>query len=756
MSSQPITTTATTTHTSYSMEITDNNSRLEADKIETLPNNLDFSKDTHELDPAMVNKAAIEPKLENLDSLLGSMNEPEEPLLKKQKVEECVLAPTVIESVVSEPVLPVVSSSSSQPPIPAVQPLLPVVPEINAIIKDEDTYSQLQSIKQFNDSTPPPVAPPIKSEPTHIPRTVPVSTTLTPAPINTPISNMSALPINYNLNIYSQKPYAQPPAVPKVPIERRNRLVIIYDQLRFSHTKAQLSDLQTLTNEDLSVVEIGKIHEVDTSKKYYYINFIIEYNPELDSNMDKLITFVDSKPKVLEESTEVAYHFQFDHSIKWSEYKQQEKEQYNTFLDVLGKSCSEKVVQCSVINKYKMSTIYVTDKADLEKLTKEIQEDIGRWKNLRVLDYGENFIRCIPDLSFPATLETINLGGGFALETLSELRIPSKLKSFQAFGGSITSIDDVVFPYTLESLNLVDNKIHFLNYVDFPPTLVNLDVSQNRIESLKGVNLPRSLKSLSIANNPIDCIRGVKFPEGLEYLDVSCIPNESMTGVKFPDLLQSLNLQQSMTNTRGLKLPYFVKNLNLASNGVNSINPLKLPNTIEHLYLADNNIKTLNKVQFPTALKKLYLGNNLITTLKNVQFPDSIELLDMDMDPELDENEKHITTLKDVIFPPNLKTLKLAYHSIKSVEGIHFPPSLEHLCLAYNELRVFKNNKFGPNLKTLDLSGNQELISLDQMLLPESLKVIKIPSQLVNNLPAYIVERANRKQLTIYKSMPYE
>lgn len=541
---------------------------------------------------------------------------------------------------------------------------------------------------------------------------------------------------------------------------KKNRLVIVYDKPRYTHMKILLEGLQNNKNENIYIIELNSIDSLDSDTRfstvlYDYLNICVEYNDEFENNMKKLIDFIEHAATRLQGMSEIAYHFHFDSHKKWEDYQEYERQEYLRFLAVLSKVAGDQVTQCSVINKYEINTIYLTERNDLAKLGQEIQEDIQNWKNLKVFDYGENCIRFFPGVKFPDSLEILNIGGGYSLETLAGFKMPPNLKVLVACNGSISSIDNVSFPSSLQKLQLVENKIYFLNYVEFPPRLDTLDVSQNRIDSLRGVNFPRNLKYLSLSQNPIECIKGAKFPESLEYLDLSCIPNESMTGVKFPDLLHSLNLQQSMTNTRGLKLPAFLKEVNLGFNGVNSINPLKLPNSIESLYLGNNNIKTLNKVQFPTALKELYLGNNLVTTLKNVQFPHGLELLDIEMDPDIDENDKRITTLKDVIFPAGLKVLRLGYHSIKSVESIEFPYSLTSLSLAYNELKIIRNVKFGNNLRTLDLSGNQELTNIDHLLIPESVTDLRIPSLLVTNLPAYIVERANRKQLVISKSLPF-
>ncbi|KAG7192505.1 uncharacterized protein KQ657_001600 [Scheffersomyces spartinae] len=540
------------------------------------------------------------------------------------------------------------------------------------------------------------------------------------------------------------------PPTPKI-----SRLVILYDTPKYQHMKTQIEDFKLFPHTSLKVVLLS---DLDLLQKdpYDWLNLCIEYNDEFSGNLKKISEFIDTNKEYIKSFKEIGYHFQFDSRKKWpDDYTEFDKDEYSSFINILKSTVADKVVHCSIINKFEINTIYLTNKDDLEKLGHEIQSDIDSWKNLRLFDYGDNCIRFFPGVKFPDTLELMNIGGGYALETLAGFKMPPKLKVLIASHGSITNIDNIQFPSTLETLELVENKLYFINHVEFPMKLEKLDLSNNRIDNLRGIEFPKNLKQLSLSMNPIDSIKGIKFPNHLEYLDISCVPNESMTGVKFPDSLVALNLQESMITTRGLKLPPFLKEVNLGDNGVNSINPLKLPDSIEKLWLTNNNIKTLNKVQFPRTLKELYLGNNMITTLKNVLFPKTLQLLDMEMDPEFDEHDKHLTTLKDVVFPINLKHLNLGYHSIKSVESIEFPYHLETLSLRYNELKVFRNNKFGPYLKKLDLSGNQDLISLDHILLPDALVDLRVPNQLVDKLPGYIIERANSKKLVITKSSPY-
>lgn len=569
----------------------------------------------------------------------------------------------------------------------------------------------------------------------------------------------AALVSNSHKN-YNSYP-ATSPSKPAKPSPPTNRLVIIYDKPRYYHMIMQLSELRNQPNEIVHILELSSISSLLTdptlsTTKFHHLNICIEYNNESQSNLGKFITFIEQNDVKFQTFDDISYHIHFAPDKKWNtDYTEQEKSEYMRFLEVLNKMCGDKIHQCSIINKYDMDTVYITDQNDLSKLGQEIQDDFGYWKNLKILDYGESSIRFLPGVKFPDSLQVLNIGGGYALETLTGFKMPLNLTTLLASQGSINTIDNITFPPTLERLELADNKIYFLNYIDFPSNLLHLDLSQNRIESLRGVNFPPNLQSLNLGFNPIESLKGCKFPDNLKYLDISNIPNDSMTGVKFPDLLIVLNLQASMTNTRGLKLPLHLKKLILCDNGVNSINPLKLPNSIEVLYLNNNNVKTLNKVQFPSSLKELYLGDNLITTLKNVQFPSSLEVLDIDMDPDYDEHEKHITTLKDVIFPPNLRVLKLGYHSIKSIESFEFPYSLNSLSLAYNELKTLRNVRLGGGLKYLDLSGNQELLNIDHLAIPESVGELRVPPELVDNLPGYLVERVNKKRVIVKKSMKY-
>ncbi|KAG7662360.1 uncharacterized protein J8A68_004131 [[Candida] subhashii] len=644
----------------------------------------------------------------------------EEPPTKKTRLEDSSVAdPTTNQTIISSPNIPVTNSASV-------------------------TQSMIITSQSPPASSMPPVANSANTS------SAAATANFNVTPLAKPLVTPNSGPNNITTSL--------PPLTPLPEVKKINRLVLLHDKPKYYHTIMQLKSLRELPNNFVTVLEIGTIDKVlkettISAVKFDHFHMNIEYNEHFQANLNKFIAFLKKNQKMIDEVGDLAYHIHFEPGKKWVEYKRSEVKAYYNFLDAIRDAGADKVVQCSIVNKYDMDTVYMTEKEELTKLGNEIQQDIEYWKNLKILDYGESSIRVLPGVKLPDSLEVLNIGGGYALETLTGFKMPPKLNTLLAGQGAIHTIDNVDFPSSLERLSIEDNKIYFLNYVEFPPSLKHLDVSQNRIETLRGVEFPRGLESLNLGFNPIESIRGIRLPTGLKELEISNIPNESMTGVKFPDHLEVLNLQSSMTNTRGLKLPQHLKVLVLTGNGVNSINPLKLPNTIEVLYLNQNNIKTLNKVQLPSRLRELYLGENMITTLKNVTFPSTLELLDLEGDSDQAfASDKLITTLKDVVLPPNLKILKLGYHSIKSIESYEFPVSLRFLSLAYNELKQIRNLKFGNHLKTLDLSGNPELLSLDNVIIPESVTELRVSPQLIDNLPGYVIERANRHRLIIKKS----
>lgn len=506
-----------------------------------------------------------------------------------------------------------------------------------------------------------------------------------------------------------------------------------------------------VSNSTHNVSQVTMENLQPSSGTYNRMDICIEVYEGFENHLEKLVSFMTGNGSYMASIPNIAFHIHYEPYSDWSEINESRRSIIMSAIDTLRSVAGPNVVHASIIHKYNSSTVFITERDQLQELGHQIQNDFLQFPKLHTLDYRENGLRFFPGVKFPLSLQTLNIGGGASLETLSGFKLPPSLKTLTVGSGSMTNIDNISFPSTLENLTVIENKIYFLEYVDFPPYLKHLDLSSNRIESLQDVNFPLYLKSLNLSYNPIENIKGAKFPEKLEYLDISHIPNESMAGIRLPDLIVSLNLQRSMTNIRGLKFPYNVKDLNIAHNGVNSVNPLKLPNSIENLHLGYNNIKTLNKVQFPTSLKTLYVGNNLITTLKNVQFPYTLEVLDFDNDAFREEQDKCLTSLKDVVLPPNLRVLKLGYHAIKSVEGIEMPANLTWLSLAHNGLKSIRNVTFGNNLKVLDLRGNFELYNIDQLQIPESVVDLRIPAQLISYLPAYIIDRANKGQLTLSK-----
>lgn len=223
---------------------------------------------------------------------------------------------------------------------------------------------------------------------------------------------------------YKPNTYIPPSAAPMIPIplpifpSNRKRLVIIYDKKpRFSHTKNQLKELEFVTPlEQLITIELQLLEdkklEIENPKPtpFQYLNIIIEYNDEFEHNLKIFCDFLEANPKIFAKIPDIAYHIHFDYDKNWLEVTQPQKDTYFAFLKTLSTHCSEQIKQCSILNKYELNTIYLTGKEDLAKLGQEIQEDLQNWPNLKVCDYGENFIRFFPGVKFPDSLETLNIG----------------------------------------------------------------------------------------------------------------------------------------------------------------------------------------------------------------------------------------------------------------------------------------------------------------------------------------------------------
>ncbi|KAI5958422.1 hypothetical protein CANMA_004266 [Candida margitis] len=528
-----------------------------------------------------------------------------------------------------------------------------------------------------------------------------------------------------------------------------NYRLVVTSESHQGYTKSSfLEELRDLKNTELTTLDIEKADKEKFTFPHAleYIHLLVEYDEKKWEKLTKYTDYLKSNSQLLTENTNVGCHIFFNGDKSWKDYSAIDVEQYKKFISTVKNICGDKVTHLSIVNKFS----HGDEDGNKSEVEAEIRSDVEPWKNLKHLDYTESSVESFPDIKFPKSLEVLNISGDFFLNQLS-FTMPSKLKRFHASSGSLSYLHGIHLPASLETLDLSGNKLYMLDDIKFPNSLTDIDLSENRIDHLAGARWPPKLESLSIAFNPIESLKGAAFPPLLKFLDASTIPNDAMVGVKFPESLEVLNLQSAMTTPRGLKVPSNVKTLVLSEDGVTSVNTLKLPNGIETLYLNGNKIKTLNKVQFPSSLKELYLGDNLLTTLKNVVFPNSLETLDIENDPESFDNEKQIITLRDVSLPPNLKVLKLGYQGIRILENYEFPQSLTHLSLTYNDMKSIRSIKFGNNLKILDLSGNPELLSLENVKIPESVTELRVPEEMVPNLPADIVDRANKNKIILKK-----
>ena len=154
------------------------------------------------------------------------------------------------------------------------------------------------------------------------------------------------------------------PSVPK-------HMVLLYDKLRFEHAIERLDELLRATglHEDISCFYLfSKLSsELFASHVYARLSIFVEYNDEFEQNLSTLTSFLESNQDAMKSIKRVAFHIHFDLEKKWTKASESEKEALSKFLQNLSSTMADRVEECSIINKYDMVTIYITDKEEFGK-----------------------------------------------------------------------------------------------------------------------------------------------------------------------------------------------------------------------------------------------------------------------------------------------------------------------------------------------------------------------------------------------------
>lgn len=182
------------------------------------------------------------------------------------------------------------------------------------------------------------------------------------------------------------------------------------------------------------------------------------------------------------------------------------------------------------------------------------------------------------------------------------------------------------------------------------------------------------------------------------------------------------NALASPGSLQGLASSSSIAELELAGNGIASLQELPvLPKPIV-LGLQRNNIAALDEMPMLPTLEKLQLSKNRITSTRGLPELPNLTVLQI--------RDNKLTSLQGLTSLPNLEALLLEDNEIVSFEGLPALPMLTRVEISNNEISSFKGLPASAELKRIEISNN-EIASLDG--LPEPSTLPGLESLALNN-----------------------
>ena len=185
-------------------------------------------------------------------------------------------------------------------------------------------------------------------------------------------------------------------------------LILIQD--KNNHYPAIEKFISHFSNSNVSQITMEELES--SSGSYNRMDICIEVYEGFEKHLEKLVSFMMSNGSYMASFPNIAYHIHYDPYSDWSEVKESSKSLIMSALNTLRSVAGNNVVQASIIHKYNSSTVFITEKDQLEELGLQIQNDFLQFPKLHTLDYRENGLRFFPGVKFPLSLQTLNIGGG--------------------------------------------------------------------------------------------------------------------------------------------------------------------------------------------------------------------------------------------------------------------------------------------------------------------------------------------------------
>ncbi|TMW69764.1 hypothetical protein Poli38472_001920 [Pythium oligandrum] len=140
----------------------------------------------------------------------------------------------------------------------------------------------------------------------------------------------------------------------------------------------------------------------------------------------------------------------------------------------------------------------------------------------------------------------------------------------------------------------------------------------------------------------------------------------------------------------------------------------KASEEVGELRVTANNM-SIKVVESYPAVQSLFLQDNAITTFK----ADGTTLKEVDL------TNNQIASLDDFKFPSSVQRLFLDFNPVESFSASNFPANLKELYFRKSSLSSVASYRFNDNLQKLFLNGNQNLLSLKGLVLPDNLQSLE-------------------------------
>lgn len=259
--------------------------------------------------------------------------------------------------------------------------------------------------------------------------------------------------------------------------------------------------------------------------------------------------------------------------------------------------------------------------------------------------YGFYNVIITPEKTTKDTL-TATIKGGVADGTILTYKLSTSTSSIDSLTFKDPKLDEAIYEYFRKKAE--DSEIKFclrapkiLNlYNSDIIKLTTLDVSNKDIEYLEGLGNFTGLTNLNISENKITNINELQYCTKIQVLNIA---NSKIgdNNTALEKLVVLTNLDVSNTGMTKLdtinklieywisKKRFTLKDLNIASNGLNDISQIEKITTLEKLNVSNNKIDDISEIGTLINLNTLNLGNNMIKNIEYLSTMSKLKTLDI-------------------------------------------------------------------------------------------------------------------------------